>query len=166
MPALAFRTTIPKPDDPRILNRMAEAIRKGHPIATAGTLAGIGETTAKDWYAAGEQALVQAETTGEDPGALGSHALFASVVKQAEAELVDAKLGVIDEATRAKGGWVAAMTLLERRRPRDFGKQQYLEVEQRNYNIHLTLPDGALPALLRLRGRELPQLPEPEQALE
>jgi hypothetical protein len=154
MPALRTGTTLPRPTDPDIIARVAEATRKGHPITTAGTLAGIGAATATQWYSRG---LEQLETDGE----LGSHALFALAVKQAEAELVDSQLGVIQDAG-SKGMWAAAMTLLERRFPQDFGRNQTVNVKQESLTVvlHGTLPPGAEHELIaqahaRLRAAQL-----------
>lgn len=122
MPALAHFATLPKPNDPQIQQAVIASIRLGHPIDTAGKLAGLGHTVAWDWLRKG---LAQLEAGDEQ----GSHASFASAVKQAEAEMVDSKLKVIDEATKIPGkGWLPAMTLLERRRPKDFGRNQQIEV--------------------------------------
>ena len=57
MPALAVRTRLPRPDDPDILRRVADATRKGHSIETAGNLAGLGKTVAWDWLTRGEADL-------------------------------------------------------------------------------------------------------------
>ena len=47
MPKLAYRTTNPDPSDPDIAQRFSDAIRAGHPVATAAVLAGISERTAR-----------------------------------------------------------------------------------------------------------------------
>ena len=153
MPKLKHFPRMPKPDDPRILRRIYKATRKGHGITTAGTLAGLGATTAYQWLLKG-QAQIEA---GEEQG---SHVRFAKVWEMAEARRVD-RLGDVIEAEGDKGNWVALMTREERRRAREWGKQQYLEVEQRSLSIQVTLPPGALPALGLIMGRELPQLEEP-----
>lgn len=125
MPALKFRTTLPKPDDPEILERIAKATKLGHPIATASTLAGIGEATGTQWLAHGV-----ADLEADPDGELSPHARFALAVKAAEAEMVDAKLGVINAATEEapSKAWVPAMTLLQRRRPQDFSERRELHV--------------------------------------
>lgn len=126
MPALKFRTSMPKPDDPEILRRIAEATRLGHPLATAAQLAGIVERTAHEWRAIGTEEL----SIDLESGELSPHALFAQTLNQAEAEMVDAKLGVINAATEEapSKAWVPAMTLLQRRRPQDFSERRELHV--------------------------------------
>jgi len=172
MPHLAVRTSLPKPDDPDILRRIAEATRKGHSIETAGNLAGLGKTVAWDWLRQGS-ALLDAAPPGIPAEELGSHAVFAKAVRDAEAEMVDAKLDVIHEDMhRGNGkGWLPAMTLLERRRPQDFGRFQRIEVEQRTVTLSLTAqyPPEVLAFLAQRMLSEatgggstpLPQLPDP-----
>jgi len=143
MPALAYRTLMPKPNDPDIIKRFADATRKGHPTATAATLAGISRVAAQDWIRAGDAQLDAGDV-------LGSHAAFASEHQLAMAELVDSKLDVIQDATHEAKGWLPAMTLLERRMPRDFGRNERLEIDQRvvNVNLSATLGPGQRAALL------------------
>ena len=54
MPKLAYRTT--NPNDPDIAQRFSDAIRTGHPVATAAILAGTSERTARRYLAQGKQA--------------------------------------------------------------------------------------------------------------
>lgn len=126
MPALTYRTTMPRPDDPEILKRIAEATKLGHPIATAATMAGLGEATGTQWLARGVADLEADPEAAE----LSPHARFALAVKAAEAEMVDAKLSVINKATQEapSKAWVPAMTLLQRRRPQDFSERRELHV--------------------------------------
>ena len=164
MPALAYRTTLPHPDDPDILQRVADATRKGHPLATAARLAGIGASTAQEWRATGN-AMLQAHPF-TPPGELGSHALFADAINQAEAEMVDAKLDEVNRDAALPGkGWTAAMTLLERRRPQDFARRTNVQVDQRTVSVNLTLPPAPEAELLqlvraRLEAGGTPLLPE------
>lgn len=157
MPKLAFRTKMPRPNDPELLKAYCQAIAQGHPAATAATIAGIGEATAREWMLIGEQALAASEDGELRAEELGSHAAFTRAVKQAQADFVSQNLAVVNASRSEAKGWLPAMTLLERRRPRDFGRQQYLEVEQRSLSISVSLPPGALPALERLMGRTLPE---------
>ncbi len=142
---------MPRPGDPDIIKRFTSATRKGHPVATAATLAGIGGPTATQWLAAGNAELELAKD-GEE---LGSLARFAQAHKDALAELVDDRLGVIEDAAHAKGGWVPAMTLLERRMPRDFGRNERLEVEAKSIAVtidYAALPPAQREALIALLG--------------
>lgn len=155
MPALAYRTSLPQPDDPLILERIADATRKGHAITTAGPCAGIGQTTSYEWYMRGQEDLAEAERQGLSYEELGSHAKFAKAVKDAEAEMVEAKLSIVERDMAFPGkGWLAAMTLLERRRPQDFGRRDRLEVDQRSVSVSVNLtaqlPPSALAEVLAL----------------
>lgn len=147
MPALAFRSTLPRPDDPDIYTRVANAVRQGHPIDTAARLAGLGRTTARDWLNAGRAILD--DHPDKSPGELGSHAVFADAINAAEAEMVEAKLAEVNRDAAIPGkGWTAAMTLLERRRPQDFGRYNRVEVTQeRTTTLRIELSSEAAQAL-------------------
>lgn len=157
MPKLATRTTMPKPNDPAIIARIAEATRKGHPITTAGVMAGLAPRTAAQWRE-------QGEAEWEEGDELGSHVPLMLAVKQAEAELVDSQLDIVQDAG-ARGLWAAAMTLLERRFPQDFGRNQTVHVKTESLSVvlHGTLPPGAEAELIsqahaRLLARGTPQI--------
>ena len=158
MPKLAHRVTMPRPNDPDIIRRFADATRKGHATATAAQLAGIGHATALQWLASGNADL---DAHDAHVGTvLGSHAGFALEHKQALAELVDSKLDVIQDATAQPKGWLPAMTLIERRFPRDFGRNDRLEVETKSVSVHVTLdalPEGQREALIAALSRTPPQ---------
>lgn len=156
MPKLATRTTMPRPNDPDIIARVADATRKGHPITTAGTMAGIGASTGFTWLQAGQEEL----DAGQE---LGPHVGFLKAVKQAEADMVDSRLDVINEAGD-KGQWAAAMTLLERRMPDSFGRNQTVTVNQPSLAAALldTLPLLAEAVLLQQRLDRLAALPRIE----
>jgi len=161
-----YRATLPRPDDPSIVSAIASAVRKGHPLSTAARLAGIHERTAQDWLAIGTRDLDDAQD-GQEPG---SHARFALAVKEAEAEMVEAKLSIVerDMATPGKG-WLPAMTLLERRRPQDFGRFQRIEVDTTTTTtVRIELSAEAAIALAALAPGLLPEsvtstpTPEPD----
>ena len=164
MPALAFRSTLPRPDDPDIIQRFTDAVRKGHPYATAATLAGISHDAASSWLNKGNQLLVTAPL-GIPLEELGSHAVFAVAVKLAEAEMVEAKLSIVerDMATPGKG-WLPAMTLLERRRPQDFGRGPRGESVTTHQTLVVLLPEATERHVLDLLRERLeggrPLLPE------
>jgi len=153
---------MPKPDDPDIIARVAEATAKGHPLATAGRMAGLGASVAQDWVHKG--LLLLEASPGVDPGELGPHAVFADAVKAAEATLVDSRLTRIDLAGE-KGMWAADMTLLERRFPGDFGRRSEARVEQpTRSDVAALLGAGALVGIYQLlaqvAGEKLKELPE------
>ena len=169
MPALAERGRRPRPDDPGVLQRIERAAALGHPIQTAGRMAGLGHTTAWDWHRKGLAMLN--DNPEVDPRELGSHAVFADAFESGSAEMVDRKLAVINAATEEapSKAWLPAMTLLERRRPQDFGRRDRAETSVTNIgtvNV-LSVGDSNLEAaervLARLAGRVvLPQLSSPE----
>jgi len=152
VPKLLYRTTIPKPDDPDIIARVAQATELGHPLDTAGQLAGLGHSVAGYWYRQGTAQLDQADALPppdappEAYAELGSHAAFAAAVKLAEARMVEQQLQhVARDAALPGKGWTAAMTLLERRRPQDFARRTNVAVEQQTtvtYVIDLS-PEAA-----------------------
>ena len=80
---------------------------------------------------------------------------FAEAVKQAEAELVDSMLTHIQDAAESDHKhWPAAMTLLERRFPNDFGRNQRIEIEH-NVNVTHRLELGSAEAAILARIVEL-----------
>ena len=136
MPAFKYRTKLPRPDDPDIIEGIYHGTSLGLPLTKAAALAGIGERTATEWYAIGCEQLAILQD-GEEPG---SHALYALAVKEAEAELVSRAIGVVNQAMEEPKGWLPAMTLLERRFPKDFGRgPQRLEIEHRGPSVSVTV---------------------------
>jgi len=129
---LRSRRVLPGPDDPAIIERFSNAIRIGHPISTAAELAGIGDTTARRYIERGA-----AEAEGEEQG---SYRGFWEAFKQAEAAFVDENLQRIQVAAQEPKHWTAAMTLLERRRPQDFGRNQKVTVESTSVSVSVALP--------------------------
>lgn len=134
---------MPRPDDPDVIERFTAAIKRGHGVASAATLAGIHGDTAYGW--------IQQGTADLEAGEASPHTDFVSAFKQAEAECIDARLGVIEDVTLGGGdkAWLPAMTLLERRWPKVYGRQQYVDVQSTQLTIQVTLPPGAVPALSR-----------------
>jgi len=110
------------PRGPAVTKRFCEALRRGLPKRLAAAAAGIGERTYHSWRQRGE--------AGEEP-----YASFMAKVYEVEAELADDLLrslvGVatgIDEGTKDADKIKAAMFLLERRFPRDFGSKRAVEL--------------------------------------
>lgn len=152
MPALAERITMPRPDDPDILEAVYQARKHGHPQETAAQAAAISQRTLEDWYRIGKEQLATAgevRLTKEQARELGSHALFAWHIKQADWEMVEDNLAHI---RKARGdNWQAAMTLLERRRPQDFGRNQRIDIHSEHVEVHrLELGDATLAVLERI----------------
>ena len=166
MPALAARATMPRPGDTSIIAAFSNAIEQGHPINTAATIAGIGAMTARDWITQGN-AQLDTDPDGARPVTeLGSHAAFALAHNQALASFVGAKLDQVhDAAASGPKFWPAAMTLLERRMPRDFGRNDRLEVETKSLAVTVSyesLPPAQRQALIALLGNEPKQLAAPD----
>ncbi len=166
MPKLLLRPTIPRPDDPELLATYTESIALGLPLTVAATNARIHDQTARDWMNKGEAEM---EANSDDAHWEPSpHAAFAWAVKQAEARFVTENVGVVAadrDASPVGKRWISAMTLLERRRPRDFGRQQYVDIkEERTLTLKLELPPGAVAALSRtLNNTKLLAAPSEEQ---
>jgi len=162
MPRLLYRATLPRPDDPDIIDKVQQAVRKGHPLATAATFAGISHDAATAWFKQGS-AILAAAPPGTPLAELGSHAVFAVAVKEAEAEMVDAKLTIVERDMQTPGkGWLPAMTLLERRRPQDFGRYRDAPQPTTTNTLVITTEGDALGRLLDVLRRDTPALTEGE----
>ena len=60
---------------------------------------------------------------------------------------MDRNLGVVNAATVGEKGWLPAMTLLERRRPQDFGRGPRGDQVTTHQTLVLVLPPDAAQAL-------------------
>ena len=156
MPALAYRSTLPRPDDPELIERFASATKLGHPIVTAAKMAGIGESTARLWLSLGTQEQDASELGAA--GEPGSHVAFLEAFKDAEALYVQSNLVTLHRARPAN--WQASAWLLERRFPDAYGRQQRLDVnvEQRSVNVNITLGPDSSEALAQLLSRRSTKL--------
>ena len=150
MPKLKTRPFLPRPDDPDILERIRDAITKGHPLRTAATLAGLHEDTAYGWKSRGRADLDAWDGESE----LSSHGRFVLMLKEAEAACLDRCLDPVEDQI-AKGNWVTGMTLAERRFPQEFGRNQRIEIESRSVTITAALPAVAEKELLALLQAKL-----------
>ena len=148
MPKLKTRPFLPRPDDPDILERIRDAITKGHPLRTAATLAGLHEDTAYGWRSRGRADLDAWDGESE----LSSHGRFVLMLKEAEAACLDRCLDPVEDQI-AKGNWVTGMTLAERRFPQEFGRSQRVQVE--SVTITAALPAVAEKELLALLQAKL-----------
>ncbi len=106
-PALQHRGR-PTKLTPLIVDRLVDALRKGHAHAVAARLAGVGPTTFQTW-------LAQGQVTPANPNPAPAFRDFRDRIKSAEAEAEDRLLGIVLAA--APTSWQAAMTILERRWP-------------------------------------------------
>ncbi len=169
MPALAQRSTRPRPNDASILVAVSKCIALGIPVSDTAQAARIGEQTFRDWYRMGSQQLLDAGDIGTEQQAreLGSHALFAWTVKEAEMRMVMRNLAVVERDKRIPGkGWLPAMTTLERRRPQDFGRNQRIDITE-NKTVTYRLELGTALAAIMARAVELETVdpPQPEYLL-
>ena len=158
MPKLKYRTSMPKPDDPSIIEPITQAILIGHPQTTAAALAGIHEDTLYHWRYQGEQELAELRGWAHWEE-LSSCARLVIHIKEAQAGFTDGAL----RGMRAGGkDWTMWCTLLERRRPKDFGRRTELTVEQKTFVLNVTAqlsPELAL-KLLQVSAQEGKLLPE------
>ncbi len=145
---------MPRPGDANIIKVLANAVEQGYPLSVAATLAGIGATTAHDWLADGNAELAAAPR-GTPLNEVGSHAELAWAINAAQAAFVVRNVDIVNEHAAQPKGWLPAMTLLERRMPRDFGRNERLEIEQRTVTLVTTydqLPPAQREALIALLG--------------
>ncbi len=168
MPKLAYRPTMPRPDDQTIIDAYCDAIELGHAPRTAAPIAGIAERTATEWLAEG-RAELNAGAPGTPLTELGSHALFAQSVIEAQSRFVSENLDFVRGARdKSPKGWLPAMTLMDRRMPEDWGQRQHTTVDTRSVSVNVTLealPEGQREALIAALSRTPPQaqlsLPSP-----
>ena len=164
MHVLNYAKKAPTPGDPAIYEPIINAILKGHPQPTAAALAGIHEDTLFHWRYKGQDELAAAAGNWIAWDELSSHAQLVIRIKEAQAGLVDEALGHI----RAGGkDWAAWMTLLERRFPNDFGRNQRIEIEH-NVNVTHRLELGSAEAAILARIVELESIdhaPVPDKLL-
>ncbi len=167
MPKLALRAHLPRPGDPDIIKLYADAIRKGHPVVTAATIAGLSVRTVNSWLALGEDeadaydAAQDADSDAYDADAvLGSHVPFLLAVREAEAASVDAHLSVFDVISDKPGHWQRSAWYLERKYAGTFGMRQHTTVDTRSVSVNVTLealPEGQREALIAALSRTPPQ---------
>ena len=150
MPKLKFRSKLPRPDDPEILDIIYDNVSQGMPLCHAATLAGVFEGTAYRWERDGTAALNAAMDTanalGNETVEVGSTAAFVVVLKEARANMARDVLAGVRGGER---GWQSWAWLGERRDNANFAQTQRTE------NTHVTitvpaLPAAAAPALLAI----------------
>ncbi len=128
MPALKYRTTLPRPDDPDILESIDHSQRQGYSQKVTATNAQIGDTTLVDWLQEGRLEIA-ALATGQLQE-LGSTGLFAACYLRAAADremlLTDAITASITDKSVA---FVPALISLKARNPADWLEARSLTVE-------------------------------------
>lgn len=100
---------------PAVQERILAALRVGNTQRCAAELAGIGERTFYEWMARGQ--------TGENP-----YAQLVQAIKEAEAESERYLVEQIRNAGGEAKQWTANAWMLERRRPKDWGKVERVEL--------------------------------------
>lgn len=158
MPALAYRSTLPRPDDPDIIATVAEAVRNGHGFRAAAAMARVSRTALYDWHQAGLEEL----RTGE----LGSHAEIADAIEQGYADFERRNLAVIEEY-KGKGQqrYMAAFIHMDKRNPEEWGQRQQVQVDQRTLGVNVSIvlgPESSEALAQLLQGRAQKLLPPPE----
>lgn len=127
---------------PEVTKIICDTIREGHYISTAAQAAGIANHQLYVWMQRGE--------AGEEP-----FRTFTTAIKQAYAE-GELTLGsyVVRDAKKP-GGWIAAMTYLERTRPERYGRRDRVTVDQttrvvfQNQTIELVGDNGEVERVTR-----------------
>ena len=152
MPALKYRTKLPRPDDPDIYEPICAALLKGHSQASAAAMAGIDDETLYHWRYKGQAQLQAAQGQWIPWEELGSHARFVIRIKEAQAGLVDEAL---DHIRGGKNDWAAWMTLIERRFPNDWSRNERREVH--SVTVHVTIPAATEAELLAMVQQRITQ---------
>lgn len=138
---------MPRPDDTDILEAIRRDLIQGLPLGAAAIRANISDQTAYQWLQAGSAILAN------EPNAKalrraepGSVATFARMVKESLAECQAQRLAAVDQAEG--NNWQKHMTVLERRFPSEWGRNQRIEVESRSTVTYVhELGPGALQAI-------------------
>ncbi len=99
---------------PEVQDRICQLLKAGNTFRTACEVAGIGESTGREWRARGEER--HAARAGDD-----DYASFAAAVQRAEEEAVARNVALIQKAA-TNGTWTAAAWWLERKFPAEWGK--------------------------------------------
>ncbi|MEO6326233.1 MAG: hypothetical protein ABIT01_13300 [Thermoanaerobaculia bacterium] len=105
----------PKEITPELLAEILEAIKLGVPASSAAIAAGVSRTVFHEWLAKG-----RAERDAH--GSKSEFADFADAIEKARAEFVRTNVRLVQKA--GETSWQAAMTLLERRDPENFGRRE------------------------------------------
>ena len=115
----------------QVIDKICEAVKRGAYLTHAAAYAGVGAEVVSEWKKAGEQlAKAIADDPSLEPHLTEYQSLqieFAQRILEAEGEGTFTMLDAITRAAEA-GQWAAAAWRLERRYPREYGRQiQQLE---------------------------------------
>ena len=103
---------------PALHEAILEGVRKGMPVVRICALLRLSKSTYYEWKARGRR--------GEKP-----FAKLLEDIEHATAELELGLLGVVQKSAFEKENWVAAMTLLERKWPENYGRNRDVTVTHR-----------------------------------
>lgn len=153
--------------DADLTKRVADIVRGGNYIETAAATVGISRSTLHLWLRDGARIRRSLETLDdaaydEAVDALTDHELavaeFSDTVEKAAAE--SETIDVLTVRAAAKDHWQAAMTRLERRHPKRWGRREAVEVSGQLDGVRVDAQDpqqaaDASKALQSARTREL-----------
>ncbi len=135
--------------DPTIGQRIVEALRLGAYREEAAGYGGVDSRTVARWVERGEKEAARIDNGQKPDPREVPFVRFADTVKSAEAE---ARIGAIKTIREAMSkNWVAAMTFLERKDPRLWGRRD------RSTNVNVNVDAGKLD-LSGLSDAEVAQL--------
>lgn len=104
--------------NPEVAARIVKHVSEGCPFRDAAILSGIAESTFHDWRNRGE--------ADEAAGKKSRFSEFSEQLRAADAQLIQRSALVVVAA--AKDDWRAASWLMERRRPKEYGRQDRNEI--------------------------------------
>jgi hypothetical protein len=111
----------------QIRERILNYVRAGTPFETAARASGIGESTLHLWRQRGSEAS-ERRKNGVRLGPNDRMYLeFLEEIKEAEALAIADKISLV--AIHGKNSWQAAAWFLERRRPEEWGRRDYVRQE-------------------------------------
>lgn len=140
------------------------AVRVGTPLRAAAQQAGISERALFDWLAQGREA--QGLTAKQRTQRQGELAEFAAAIEKAQGTAIFMRVGRIQRAAR-EGAWQADAWWLERRYPKEFGRQLRVSGEEGERKPPPLSPETAKEyreAFSNAYGDGLPEL-NPEELL-
>lgn len=148
MPAvLNYAGKLPRPDDPAIYEPIIDAIAIGHPFVSAASLAGIDVSTLHKWRHKGEAELEALKGEWKRWEELSPHCQLVIRIKSAQADMIDEALKNWRDGAK---NWPAWATLLERRVPESFGRNERLDItETRTENYRIELGSATIAILSR-----------------
>ena len=159
-PKLLYRSKMPHPDDPDIVESIVDSLELGMSQPAAAALAGIHEDTLYHWRYQGEAELAALQGRHVPWEELGSKAKLVIRIKQARAGVM--KRALQGWWANTDRDWAKYATMLERLFPADFARRTNVQVETQ-HTVQLELAAPAEQELLRIVAQRL-ALPSPQDA--